>query len=470
MPLESATYISDLVSTNPVGTDTESQGDDHLRLLKAVLKATFPNLGGAAFRVQAKSASPYNVIVTDNTSLLNCTATLTINLPAAASCGNGFLLAVYGNGFAQTVDPASAELINGAATLTVPSGSIALIWCDGTAFHALVVAVASGAGTFQPLDATLTALAGVTVAADQLIYATGADAFTTASLTSFARTLLDDATQGAMQTTLGLVPGTNVQAFDQTLAALAGANWAANSLPIGSGADTVAQVTFAANTFPGRSSIGNLVAKTITDFGFSLVDDIDAPAARTTLGLGSIATQSAASVSITGGSVTGITDLALADGGTGASTAADARTNLGLVAGGAGDIWAEKAGDTMTGDLVLADVSPGSDFSAGFRGLPVVTLDVAGDILLTYSGKLVRHTSATAHAWTIQPNATIAHRVGAAIVLRNIGTGAVTITRGTGVTLRSAGSATDENKVLTQYGEVTIVQEATNVWVLSGTL
>jgi hypothetical protein len=38
-------------------------------------------------------------------------------------------------------------------------------------------------------------------------------------------------------------------------------------------------------------------------------------------------------------------------GGTGATTAAGARTNLGLDAGGAGDIWVEKAGDTMTGAL-----------------------------------------------------------------------------------------------------------------------
>ena len=57
---------------------------------------------------------------------------------------------------------------------------------------------------------------------------------------------------------------------------------------------------------------------------------VDTATTRSNLGLGSIATQAANSVSITGGSVTGITDLAVADGGTGASTAADARTNLGL--------------------------------------------------------------------------------------------------------------------------------------------
>jgi len=54
MPLESASFINGLDVANPTATDPTSQGDDHLRLLKTTIKATFPNITGAVTATQAE--------------------------------------------------------------------------------------------------------------------------------------------------------------------------------------------------------------------------------------------------------------------------------------------------------------------------------------------------------------------------------------------------------------------------------
>jgi microcystin-dependent protein len=46
LPLETATYISDLVTSNPAASDGMNNADDHMRLIKAAVKATFPNISG----------------------------------------------------------------------------------------------------------------------------------------------------------------------------------------------------------------------------------------------------------------------------------------------------------------------------------------------------------------------------------------------------------------------------------------
>src|SRR5262245_49798526 len=76
-------------------------------------------------------------------------------------------------------------------------------------------AILDAISTKQPLDATLTALAAVTTAADKLIYATGIDAFTTTTLTTFARSILDDIDAATVLATIG------AQAADSDLTAVA---------------------------------------------------------------------------------------------------------------------------------------------------------------------------------------------------------------------------------------------------------
>lgn len=118
----------------------------------------------------------------------------------------------------------------------------------------------------QAYDAELAAFAGLTSAADKLGYFTGSATMATTDFTSFSRTLLDDADAATMRTTLGLTIGTNVQAYDADLAAIAGLTSAANK----------------GITFTGS---GTAATYDLSAFALTFLDDADATAVRSTLGL-----------------------------------------------------------------------------------------------------------------------------------------------------------------------------------------
>ena len=193
----------------------------------------------------------------------------------------------------------------------------------------------------QAHGAVLDDLSGLTQASNKGIFFDTANSAATFDLTAAGRALLDDADASAQRTTLGLAIGTNVQAFDAELAAIAGLTSAANKLPYftGSGTADLADLTaFArtllddANASTARTTLGLAIGSDVQAYNaqlaaFAALANSDGnfvvgngstfvvesgATARTSLGLGSMATQAANSVAITGGTISGI-EL---DGGT----------------------------------------------------------------------------------------------------------------------------------------------------------
>ena len=67
MALETGTYINSLNAANPAATDALSQADEHLRLIKATVKATFPNVDAAVTATPAE-LNKSTAIVSDGTN------------------------------------------------------------------------------------------------------------------------------------------------------------------------------------------------------------------------------------------------------------------------------------------------------------------------------------------------------------------------------------------------------------------
>lgn len=143
MPLEVGSFINDLTPTNPPNSDPVGQGDDHLRLIKACVQGTLPNMGSIFGQVRSLDVAT-SLSSTWNTNLIvsssSATSTVVLTLPPAASITTGFILNFFTlGGAAISLLPSGAASINGAASLSIPERNFAFaayqganVWRAGT--------------------------------------------------------------------------------------------------------------------------------------------------------------------------------------------------------------------------------------------------------------------------------------------------------------------------------------------------
>lgn len=155
MPVETATYISDLNASNPPATDGLAQADEHLRLIKSTIKATFPNIDAP-------------VTVTEDA--LNAVGSIADNAITNAKLRDSAALSVIGRSANSSGDPADIAASNDGEVLRRSGTSIGFgtIATAGIADDAVTNAKAAhmaestikgravSAGTGDPTDLTAT--------------------------------------------------------------------------------------------------------------------------------------------------------------------------------------------------------------------------------------------------------------------------------------------------------------------------
>ena len=133
MALETGNYINDLVITSPTSTDPKSQGDDHLRLIKTVLKETLNGFTGAILVTATDTGTATGHVLTPSTALVGYTPMLCLLYKAAVTNTGALTVNVSGLGVRSIKTMAGADPTAG----DIVAGYPMLLMYDGTNFVTL---------------------------------------------------------------------------------------------------------------------------------------------------------------------------------------------------------------------------------------------------------------------------------------------------------------------------------------------
>jgi hypothetical protein len=235
--------------------------------------------------------------------------------------------------------------------IAVPAGKAMLVFNDGTNVVDAVthmssltlttaLAIAQGGTGASTADSALTNLGGTTTGKAVFTAADAAAVRTAAGAGAVGGSVFTAATAATAQQAMDTEVGVDVQAYDAGLTDIAGLAVTDGNIIVGDGTNWVAE---------------------------------SGATARTSLGLGSIATQASNSVTITGGSITGITDLAVADGGTGQGSYTDGELLIGNTTGNTLTKATLTAGSGISVTNGSGAITIASTAAGGFSDMQVFT-------------------------------------------------------------------------------------------------
>lgn len=170
--------------------------------------------------------------------------------------------------------------------------------------------------------------------------------------------------------------------------------------------------------------------------------------------LGTIASQDASSVAITGGTLTGVTATGTFHGEADTVTTINGKISAGT------NVSISGSGTTVSPYLISSTATGSSSTQS------INTVTDSYTLVLSDAEKLIVANKATAMNVTVPPNSSVAYSTGTRIDVLGYGAGAVTIVAGSGVTIRSPLTLVLNG----QYAKVQLQKIGTDEWSLEGRL
>ena len=120
------------------------------------------------------------------------------------------------------------------------------------------------------------------------------------------------------------------------------------------------------------------------------------------------------------------------------------------------------------GDIFYSTIPNGSANSVGLRNIIPNNQNAEYTLTKADNNRMCRFSNTTGNTYTIANNSTTSYDLGHITIVRNVGTGVLRIAPGTGVTLRLAANSSNVTANVAQWGYASVVQEATDQWIISG--